>query len=101
MPLSSVFMLGLLVVPFATALVIAGLGPARMVQIRWLALGATLVNLVLAILLTVNFLEIRDRQPLDPAKTKTFVPVMVPGATDAKPHQTTWNLMAFGMLGID
>src|SRR4051812_39680265 len=96
MPISSVFMLGLLVVPFAAALAIAFLGSRRAAEARWIALSASVVSLVLASFLTITFLETRANKPLDPVKEKTFVPEFVPGSSAESPHNTTWNLMTFG-----
>src|SRR4051812_27710517 len=96
MPISSVFMLGLLVVPFGAALAIAFLGPKRPAEARWIALAASVVGLVLASFLTISFLETRINRPLDPAAAKTFVPEFVPGSSAESLHATTWNMMTFG-----
>jgi NADH-quinone oxidoreductase subunit M len=93
MPTSSVFMLGLLVVPFAAALLIAFLRQAA--QARWIALAAAVIDLVLASFLTLSFVETRAKTAFD-ADSKTFVPVFVPGSTAAAPHETTWTMMSFG-----
>lgn len=94
--MATVFMLGLLVVPVVAAVVVAFLGPKRVNEVRWVALAASGVGFALAALLTINFLEVRERTPLDPVKTPTFEPLFVPGSTIEKPHQTTWNLITFG-----
>ena len=61
---SIAMVLGLLVVPFAAALIAAILGPARGNAIRWLSLSTTLIGLVLAITVTVRFQAIRAEQPM-------------------------------------
>jgi NADH-quinone oxidoreductase subunit M len=89
-------MLGLMIVPFAAALVIAFLGNKRAAEARWVALGASLVGLVLALLLTISFVETRAKTPFDPSVSKTFEPEFVPGATAASPRTTTWTIVSFG-----
>jgi NADH-quinone oxidoreductase subunit M len=93
MPLDSVFMLGLLVIPFAAALVVAVMGPKRGPQIRWIALTAVALDLLLAIFLTVTFHEVRARSNESPAKAGTYLPELVPGSTAEHPHETTWTLL--------
>lgn len=88
-------MLGLVAVPFAAAIVIALLGNRRAKEARWIALGATIVGLVFATLLTVGFVEHRAKSPLDISK-KTFEPIFVPGSTAESPHKTTWTIVTFG-----
>jgi NADH-quinone oxidoreductase subunit M len=95
MPITSMFMLGLLVVPFAAAVAIAFLGSRRAEQARSIALAAALAGLILAVFLTISFHETRYIKPLDP-NSKTFVPEFVPGSTIEAPNTTTWNVMTFG-----
>lgn len=92
----NVCMLGLLLVPFGAAIVIALLGNKRACEARWIALGATVVGLLFASLLTISFIEERDRHPLEYQKETTFKPIFVPGSTAEAPHKTTWNLFTFG-----
>jgi NADH-quinone oxidoreductase subunit M len=90
-------LLGLLIVPFVTAVIVAALGPARRDAIRWLSLAATLLGVLLAIAATVGFLQARAERPLGFAAT--YRPELVPGAEAGNPHQTTWNILEFGRLG--
>lgn len=95
----SAMVIGLIVVPVAAALMAAILGPARVGVIRWLSLGATLVGLVLAIGVTVRFMAIRAERPATKMAAATYQPELVPGATAAAPHATTWPIVDFGRLG--
>src|SRR5436853_4948305 len=96
MATSSVFMLSLVGVPFAAAVVIALLGNKRPGEARWIAFAATVAGLVLASLLTVGFVEHRALEPVEPDKTNTFKPIFVPCSTPSSPHTTTWTLVTFG-----
>jgi NADH-quinone oxidoreductase subunit M len=103
MDLDRYMLIALLAVPAATAAVVALLGERRAALIRWLCLGATLVNLVLSLALTLDFLSGVRRvtptaaQPRD--KVATFQPEMVPGANPADRHKTTWTLIDLGRFG--
>ena len=88
--------LGLMALPFAAAILIALLGNKRPAEARWIALGASVLGLLVAILLTVTFIEHRGDHPLDGMRETTFKPVFVPGSTEQAPHKTTWNLHTFG-----
>jgi NADH-quinone oxidoreductase subunit M len=59
----------LLVIPLVAAGVVALLGPSRTALIRQISLVATLANLILAVILTVNFVQLRRSAAL------TFAPV--------------------------
>ena len=50
----------LLLVPLCGAVCVAILGPKRIPAIRWVSLAATLLNLVLAFIVAVHFIDIRD-----------------------------------------
>src|SRR5688500_18235845 len=91
--------IGLIVVPVAAALIAALLGPARASVIRWLSLGATLIGLVLAIGVTARFVTIRAARPAAKGAAVSYEPELVPGATAAAPHATTWPIVDFGRLG--
>jgi NADH-quinone oxidoreductase subunit M len=103
MDLDRIMLLALLAVPAVTAVVVALLGARRGALIRWLSLAATLIDLVLVLVLVVDYLSgVRPippiaAQPRD--KVATFQPEMVPGADPANRHKTTWNLIDFGRLG--
>jgi NADH-quinone oxidoreductase subunit M len=97
-------LLGLLLVPVVTALVVAALGPARRELIRWLSLGAALAGLALALIATVQFIQARAARPMNVAAANekrivTYRPELVPGADTAHPDRTTWNLLELGGAG--
>ncbi|HEV8062226.1 MAG TPA: NADH-quinone oxidoreductase subunit M [Gemmataceae bacterium] len=50
----------LLLVPLCGAVCVAMLGPKRIPAIRWVSLAATLLNLVLAFIVAMHFIDIRD-----------------------------------------
>ncbi len=101
-----IVLLGLLVVPLVAAVVAGLLGPRRGHAIRWLSLAATIVTLILALDLAINFAAM-PHEPRPAAEGGTFRPEFVPGADPADPHATTWNLLPLGRgavqfyLGID
>src|SRR5947207_2536383 len=92
-PLATVLMVGLLAIPFAAAIVVAAMGPSRGPLIRWVALTAVSLDLLIAAFLCVTFLEIRAGRYDDPIARKTYVPELVPGSTREAPHETTWTLL--------
>jgi NADH-quinone oxidoreductase subunit M len=85
---------GLLVIPTLAAVAAALLGPAHAPVARWVSLGATLLNLLLAAVLTAGLAEVRADGG-GPASA-TFRPEIVPGADPANPHTTTWDVFALG-----
>lgn len=92
-------LLAFLLVPLAAGIVIAFLGPTQRSAIRWIALAATIIDLLLACVVVASFTDIRaNAKKLDTA-TRTFQPEIVPGSTAARPHQTTWNILDFGDQG--
>src|SRR5262245_57394902 len=93
MSMSSLLLLGLLGVPVVAAIVVAMLGPRRLDAIRQTSLAATLVSLLFAVVLALQFALVRA-DSTQPAAT-TFQPEFVPGADPAKPHGTTWDLLTF------
>ncbi|MFO0964539.1 MAG: NADH-quinone oxidoreductase subunit M [Gemmataceae bacterium] len=124
MTLEHVLLLGLILVPLLAGIACACLGAARRDAIRWLAVGASLLTLVMSLVLAARFMEL----PREDVKTgivgkraafQTFQPEFVPGApaiyksrgvaeldrTD--PHGTTWDLIPLGKgaiqfyIGID
>jgi len=120
-----VFVVLLLALPAATAVVVALLGPKRQCAIRWLCLTITLVDAVLASVLAVNLIRHRKDHHGGPeiqGKFATFQPEFVPGALQAPPidleedagpefkakltafaervtHKTTWSLLRLGDVG--
>jgi NADH-quinone oxidoreductase subunit M len=90
----------LLALPVAAAIVVALLGPRRLPAIRWISLAVTVADLVIAALLAIGFVEIRaDAPPQAAEPVPTFRPEIVPGATAADPHRTTWDLVSIGSQG--
>src|SRR5262245_17383097 len=89
MDLLQLCLLGLLVVPLATAIVVALLGPNRGDLIRQLSLAATVLTLVLAVVVIDGFAG-RDRSG---TSTQTFHPELVPGGTG-------WTLLQIGDSAI-
>lgn len=98
-------LIGLLLVPALGAAMVALFGPKQICAIRWISLGAVLLNLILSVILVAGFVSIRKQiKPLEASKVgtsvvKTFTPEIVPGATTENPHQTTWRMIDFGRLG--
>ena len=90
----------LLVLPLAGAVCIAFLGSNRASLVRRLALGVTLANLLITIVLVIGFKQARA-EGTGAAKTvaPTFLPELVPGATESDRHATTWRMISFGDLG--
>jgi NADH-quinone oxidoreductase subunit M len=113
MPADQIFLLCLLFVPLAGAIVVAVLGPARKVEIRWISLATAIVTLALAIAVTIGFMSMTRQQPrkvlAGPAglTLPTFEPVFVPGSTAGHRHETTWSMLELGpgsvqfYLGVD
>lgn len=92
----------LLVVPALAAVASALMGRQRLAAIRWLCLGATILDVVLAFILVAGFVDARaaSGDPLQQKeRVKTFQPEIVPGATEGDPHRTTWKLISFGKAG--
>jgi NADH-quinone oxidoreductase subunit M len=83
MPMASLI-LWLLAVPFAAGVVVALLGPARTTVSRWVSLAATLVCLVLAAILAVNYAMLRAPGGPSPAETaETGTPTFSPAYATA------------------
>src|SRR5262245_7670875 len=94
----------LLALPAGGAIAVALLGGQRAQLVRWISLGITLADLLLAAVLTIGFAAARsERETQVPAKAAapatTFTPELVPGAEPGRPHETTWKLLSFGSLG--
>jgi NADH-quinone oxidoreductase subunit M len=97
MDFMSILLVLLLVVPAATAALVAGMGPDRTQAVRRLSLAATLVSLVLALVLAGHFMSLTRESSLG------FSPELVPGDPGVvdkgvvKPsHTTTWNILLLG-----
>src|SRR5205814_767662 len=92
----------LLVVPAVSAVVVAMLGHGRAQAIRLVSLAAVILDLILAAVLTIGFIDARDERPIsqDKDRVATFRPEIVPGADFARDiHKTTWRFLSFGNLG--
>src|SRR6516162_6506009 len=97
--MESQLLLALLAIPALAAVLCAVLGSGRERAIRWVALAATVVDLVLALVLAGQFMALERNPPSD-----GFQPEFVPGAVDDpdkphKKHQTTWHLLRFESQG--
>src|SRR5579871_2466609 len=84
----------LLALPLAAAVVCAALGQGRAPLVRWVALGAALVELALALVLAARFVAYEHATNL--AALTTFTPEFVPGSTPDDPHKTQWDLLRLG-----
>ena len=93
---ATVLMMGLLAIPAVAAIVVAALGAKRAPLVRRVALTAVSQDLLLAAFVCLTFLEIRAGSYDDPIAKKTYVPELVPGSTEADPHNTTWPLLEIG-----
>src|SRR5437588_121804 len=94
----------LLAVPLAAAIVVGSLGPARGAAIRWLALLATLVTLLVAIAAAVELARMQPVSAAPPAPVPTtapsgFQPSLVPGAGAGDAQRTTWDVLPIGPGG--
>ena len=87
----------LLVLPLIGAVAAAALGSSRRDLIRNLCLAVTVLGLVLALVVTAEFLRIRASAGF--SGEGTFQPVLVPGADTNNAHATTWKLLEFGAIG--
>ncbi|MGE3807180.1 MAG: NuoM family protein [Gemmataceae bacterium] len=115
-------LLGLLLLPLAGAILVAFLGREQLHAIRWICLGASVAELVLAVVLAGRFMamqrEYDSRKGVtSSAGTPTFRPEFVPGSpaliqgadgsTRTNPHGTSWDLLDLGpgkvqfYMGID
>jgi NADH-quinone oxidoreductase subunit M len=86
----------LLVLPLATTIVVALLGPGRACAVRWISLASTLASLLFAVILAIQFAIPRVYEGPAVVTTKgplTFQPSFVPGSTPETPHRTTWDLL--------
>ena len=88
-------LVGLLVVPAAAALVAALLGPKRGAAIRWLSLGAVLALLVLAVVVTAGFIQLREHAAEPPGHGKA------PAAPVVKTFQPVTHLTKEGLGSLD
>lgn len=90
-------LLVVLALPAVAAVAIACLGPRNGPAVRWTALGATVLNLLLTVVLVGEAVP-RLKQPLPENGPATFRPTIVPGdpGRDAETHDTGWVLMPLG-----
>jgi NADH-quinone oxidoreductase subunit M len=94
MDLQRLMLLALLAIPALAAVLAALLGSERQRAIRWVSLGATVLDLLLALILAGQFMAL-ERSPVSDG----FQPEFVPGADAANLHKTTWHLWRFGNQG--
>ncbi|HEV2948641.1 MAG TPA: NADH-quinone oxidoreductase subunit M, partial [Gemmataceae bacterium] len=82
----------MLIIPTAGAIVVALLGRQRANEVRWVSLGATVINLVLALAVAISFAVPRlqtaqeANAPRSENSTQTFQPKM----------SVTWDLLSLG-----
>lgn len=126
MTFSHILLLSLILVPLLAGIVCACLGPGRRTIIRWVAVAASLLTLVIALATMARFMaHARDdvvvtKPGEKPAPFRTFEPAFVPGSpgervtlkngipvTEYDAHATTWELIPLGKgaiqfyIGID
>lgn len=99
----------LLALPFAAAIIVAALGPQRREVVRWVSLGATTVCLLLAAVLTAQFMQLPATSPAGKPES-LFQPQFVPGSPamvkdhaghdQPDPHGTSWNLLRLGSSAV-
>jgi len=99
MDLNRILLLALLAVPAVSAVVVAFLGKRLASAIRWISFGVTVFNLVVALVVMLNFLTLSRAETQPENMVVTFRPEMVPGADPNDRHKTTWKLLDFGKLG--
>src|SRR4051794_40794238 len=93
MSVEQLAVLGVLLVPVIGAVVVWILGPGRAPAVRSVSVTTSLITLVLALLLAVQFSRL-DRTEAN--ASATFVPAFVPGSTPETPHETTWKVLPVG-----
>src|SRR6266446_7686492 len=82
----------MLIIPTAGAIVVALLGRQRAAEVRWVSLGATVINLVLALAVAISFAAPRLQRaqganaPRSENSIQTFQPKM----------SATWDLLSLG-----
>src|SRR5689334_3640668 len=89
--------LALLTLPLIAAVVVASLGPNRAALVRWISLGVSVLELVLALTLAGRFLALEHTTDLH--ALPTFTPEFVPGSTASQPHRTHWDWFQLGTGG--
>src|SRR5216684_64255 len=82
----------MLIIPTAGAIAVALLGRQRASEVRWVSLGATVINLVLALAVAISFAAPRlntaqgANAPRSDSSAQTFQPAM----------SVTWDLLSLG-----
>jgi NADH-quinone oxidoreductase subunit M len=94
--------LALIGLPVICAVVVALVGAARAEAVRWICVGVSIACLVFAVLLTWQFLALQadGRHGLASKGQVAFTPEFVPGATAARPHATTWDIVPLGQSAV-
>ncbi|HEV3145549.1 MAG TPA: NADH-quinone oxidoreductase subunit M [Gemmataceae bacterium] len=89
-----ILLLCILGIPAGAAILVAALGPRLLPAIRWISLGAVVLNLLLTIILCANTSE-RLQLPRETATNSTFQPICVPGdpGGQTETHATHWELL--------
>src|SRR5260370_36639154 len=82
----------LLVIPTVAAIAAATLGQQRAGAVRWVSLGATLVNLILALALAISFAgpRLRAAQGANAPRSDVLVQTFEPEVA------VTWDVLSFG-----
>src|SRR5260370_37571527 len=82
----------LLVIPTVAAIAAATLGQQRAGAVRWVSLGATLVNLILALALAISFAgpRLRAAQGANAPRSDVLVQTFEPEVA------VTWDVLTFG-----
>src|SRR6266536_1994056 len=93
MSTGQLIVLALLLLPLIAAVAVWCLGPARGQAVRSLSALTSVVMLVLALALVVEYAY--QGRP-SPVEQPTFVPEFVPGSLPTARHQTTWNILPIG-----
>ena len=93
--------LALIAVPALAAVAAALLGPQRRPAIRWIAVVASCLTLLVAVSLTARFMHLTLTQTRTPSASAgkgvpTFRPEFVPGAYGDDKHSTSWDLLPVG-----
>lgn len=108
MTTDQLIVLSLLVLPLLGAVGVWVLGPNRPDAVRWTSVAVSLLLVLLAGVLTADFLALERPTPeLTAGAVNTFRPEFVPGSTADLPHRTTWNVLPVGKgaiqfyLGVD
>jgi len=94
-----ILLLCILGLPVVAAAVVAALGSRNLPAIRWISLGAVILNLVLTGIVVANIAEHFQKAPeAKSASVATFEPICVPG-DPGDTHKTRWDLLRIQVSG--